>query len=78
MKLWNLEKLRKEKDKVLITLSSSTLAYQYTGMQNLSDFLSDMVDLLPDIIPIVIVIGIIAVVVAFIGFMKGVFGKIRL
>ena len=48
-----------------IALASGASAYQFSGMQNLSDFVSDMVALVPSLIPLVVVLAIITIVYAF-------------
>lgn len=45
-------------------------AFIYTGMQNLSDFVSDIATLLPALIPLIIVAVIIAVVYKFGGYIE--------
>ena len=54
-----------------LALASGVSAYQFTGMQNLSDFVSDMVALIPSLIPLVVILAIITVVYAFRNFLTG-------
>lgn len=54
----------------LVMCASMVSAYNFPGMDNLSDFIDDIVDILPKIIPLIIV-GVIILVVKNFGKMMG-------
>lgn len=60
---------------ILYALSGGVSAYQYPGMQNLSDFIADLVLFFPNLIPLVIVSVIIATVYILRGFLSGILGN---